>query len=403
AGDRAPDSERLVALGRVEEGGGEQRHGRGGEQRAERALEGPRHREHAERLRGATDRRGDREPGEAGDERPLAAEQVADPPAEQEQAPEGQCVGGDDPLPVGVGEVQGPLSGGQRDVHNRRVEYDHQLGEREDHEDRPALGVVGVGGHSKAPEIAKWISLIRLYLQPTAKTGYCQSTSLDFSAMPRTQASERPLRKDAERNRQRILDAARELFALEGVGVTLNDVAHHAGVGVGTVYRRFPEKTQLVEELFEQQVSELVRLMEEALDDPDPWRGLTGFLRRNLELQARDRAFRQIIVGSPEAAQRINQIRGRMFPLGARLVQRAKDAGALPADFQPSDMPMPFLVLTAVLDAPREVEPDLWRRYLEVFIQGLRADPTPPDPLATPALGGEQVPAVMGSFKLPRR
>jgi AcrR family transcriptional regulator len=221
--------------------------------------------------------------------------------------------------------------------------------------------------------------------------------------MPRTQASERPLRKDAERNRQRILDAARELFAEQGVGVTLNDIAHHAGVGVGTVYRRFPDKAQLIEELFEQQVSALVELMEEAANDPDPWRGLTGFFRRNLELQARDRAFREIIVGTPESAQRLQQIRLRMFPLGAQLVQRAKDAGALRADFEPADIPMMFMMLTAVLDAAREVEPELWRRYLEIFIQGLRADPGPPAALATPALEGEQVPAVMSSFKLPRR
>jgi len=221
--------------------------------------------------------------------------------------------------------------------------------------------------------------------------------------MARSQPSGRPLRKDAEHNRQRILDAARELFAQEGVGVTLNDVAHHAGVGVGTVYRRFPEKTQLVEELFEQQVSELVRLMEEALDDPDPWRGLTGFLRRNLELQSRDRAFREIMAGTPEAAQRLQQSRDRMFPLGVQLVKRAKDAGALRPDFQPSDVPMMFLMLTAVLDASRDVKPDLWRRYLEIFIQGLRAEPAPPEPLATPALHGQQVPSVMGAFRLPRR
>src|SRR5436189_2462609 len=98
-------------------------------------------------------------------------------------------------------------------------------------------------------------------------------------------ASEPALRKDAERNRQRILDAARELFAEQGLGVTLNDVAHHAGVGVGTVYRRFPDKSHLIEELFEKEVGELVSFMEEAVDDPDPWRGLTGCLRRNLELQ----------------------------------------------------------------------------------------------------------------------
>lgn len=221
--------------------------------------------------------------------------------------------------------------------------------------------------------------------------------------MPRTQTTGRPLRKDAERNRQRILDAARELFAQDGLGVTLNDIAHHAGIGVGTVYRRFPDKGQLIEELFEEQLGELVGLMEEAVQDPDPWRGLTGFLRRNLELQSGDRAFREILSGTPEAAERLRKIRDRMFPLGAQLVQRAKDAGALRADFQPADVPMMFLMLTAVLDAAREVEPELWRRYLEIFIQGLRAEPGPPDPLTTPALEGQQVPIVMRAFRLPRR
>src|ERR1700733_5990108 len=142
---------------------------------------------------------------------------------------------------------------------------------------------------------------------------------------PAAPIPDRPLRKDAERNRQRILDAARELFAEQGLGVTLNDVAHHAGVGVGTVYRRFPEKAHLVEELFEQQIAQLVALVEEALADPDPWRGLTGFLRRNLEMQACARAFRQIILGTREGAERVAQLRDRMFPLAAKLVQRAKD------------------------------------------------------------------------------
>jgi AcrR family transcriptional regulator len=218
-----------------------------------------------------------------------------------------------------------------------------------------------------------------------------------------TQTADRPLRKDAERNRQRIIDAARELFAEQGLGVTLNEVAHHAGVGVGTVYRRFPEKTQLVEELFEQQIAQLVALMEEALEDPDPWRGLTGFLWRNLEMQACDRAFRQIILGTPDGAQRVAQTRDRMFPLGAKLVQRAKDAGALRADFQPEDLPMLVLMLTTILDSARDTEPELWRRYLEIVIQGLCAQPDPPEPLTTPALDMGQVPCVMAACKLSRR
>jgi AcrR family transcriptional regulator len=216
-------------------------------------------------------------------------------------------------------------------------------------------------------------------------------------------AADRPLRKDAERNRRRILDAARELFAQHGLGVTLNDVAHHAGVGVGTVYRRFPDKAKLIEELFEQQIEELVGLMEEAVEDPDPWRGLSGFMKRNLELQTRDRAFREIVMGTPEGAQRVAQIRSRMFPLAGHLVQRAKAAGALRADFEPQDFPILLMMLTALVDAAREVEPEVWRRYVEIVLQGLRADPSPPEPLVAPPLTPAQVPRVMSALKLPRR
>lgn len=221
--------------------------------------------------------------------------------------------------------------------------------------------------------------------------------------MPSAQLADRPLRKDAQRNRQRILDAARELFAREGLGVTLNDIAHHAGVGVGTVYRRFPDKANLIEELFEQEIGRLVSLMEEALEDPDPWRGFTRYLRRNLELQACDRAIREIILGTPEGAKRVGEIRDRIFPLGARLVQRAKECGALRADFQPADLPMLVLMLTTILDSASDESPDLWRRYLDILIQGLRAQPTAPGPCAAPPLGPDQVPCVMSAFKLPRR
>jgi AcrR family transcriptional regulator len=211
------------------------------------------------------------------------------------------------------------------------------------------------------------------------------------------------LRKDAERNRERVLDAARELFAEQGLGVTLNDIAHHAGVGVGTVYRRFPDKAKLLDELFEEQVSELVTLLEDGLADPDPWRGFTGYLTRNLELQSRDRAFREILLETPDGTERIGRVRARLFPLGSRLVQRAKDAGALRADFKPEDLPLLIMMLTAVIDAAHELAPELWRRYLEVVIQGLRATPGPPDDVTTPPLGADQVPHVLAALKLRRR
>src|ERR1043166_2555480 len=91
------------------------------------------------------------------------------------------------------------------------------------------------------------------------------------SYTPLVSSTDQPLRKDAERSRQRVLGAARELVAERGLGRTLNDVAHHAGVGVGTVYRRFPDKEVLIDTLFQEQLDEWARIYTQGLADPDPW------------------------------------------------------------------------------------------------------------------------------------
>jgi len=205
----------------------------------------------------------------------------------------------------------------------------------------------------------------------------------------------RPLRRDAQRNRQRILEAARELFASRGLSVTLNDVAHHAGVGVGTVYRRFPDKASLIEDLFEHRLAELEELMRQALADPDPWHGLTAFLERSLAMQAQDRGLKELVCGQPEGLERVCAVRDRLMPLAAALVARAKDAGALRAEIEAQDLPMIQLMLGALIDGAREVSPALWRRYLALVLRGMAADHAraPRLPVAAPA--PEQVGAVM--------
>src|ERR1700712_2178821 len=90
------------------------------------------------------------------------------------------------------------------------------------------------------------------------------------------------LRKDAAVNRERLLTAASELFAERGLNVTLNDIAHHAGVGVGSAYRRFPNKEAVIDALFEKQLDDLASLAEQALQDADAWHGLVSFLERSL-------------------------------------------------------------------------------------------------------------------------
>jgi AcrR family transcriptional regulator len=209
------------------------------------------------------------------------------------------------------------------------------------------------------------------------------------------QVAERALRKDAQANRQKILDAARELFADRGLGTTLNDVAHHAGVGVGTVYRRYRDKEQLIDELFDGRVAELVDLAEQAAVDPDPWRGLTWFLERNLELQAADRGFRQLLHSSSEKLERVARVRARIWPLIGGIVERAHQSGQLRADFQLEDGPMLVLMLNVVIDAARDTQPDLWRRYLAMMIQGLSADPDRPGPLPVPPLPVGQIDAAV--------
>src|SRR3954451_10886682 len=101
----------------------------------------------------------------------------------------------------------------------------------------------------------------------------------------------RPLRKDAARNRDRLLAAARDLFAAHGLNVTLNDIAHHAGVGVGTAYRRFPNKEAVIDALFEQQLRDMAAVADQALQDPDAWHGLVTFLERSLDMQSGDRGL----------------------------------------------------------------------------------------------------------------
>jgi AcrR family transcriptional regulator len=206
---------------------------------------------------------------------------------------------------------------------------------------------------------------------------------------------ERPLRKDAERNRQRILDAAQELFTERGLGVTLNDIAHHADVGVGTVYRRFPDKQQLIDALFDERIGEMVTLAEESLADPDPWHGLEGFLERGLELQARNAALKELLHNTPQGSALVAGARDRMLPLVGALVERARDAGELRPDVEPQDLPLIQMMIGEIIDRTRDVEPELWRRYLELVLCGLRARPDPTRPLPVDAPDVDQLECVM--------
>jgi AcrR family transcriptional regulator len=198
---------------------------------------------------------------------------------------------------------------------------------------------------------------------------------------PASHDPERPLRRDAQRNRQRILEAAGELFAQRGLGASLNEIAHHAGVGVGTVYRHFPDRDELIATLFQARADEMVAVVEAGLKEPDPWEGLSRTLERVLELQAANRGLRELVHDPVAGYERVMRLRERLLPMGERLLLRARAAGVVRPDVSAADLPLVQIMVTGVIDASRDVDPELWRRYLALVLRGICADPERLGPL----------------------
>ncbi len=221
--------------------------------------------------------------------------------------------------------------------------------------------------------------------------------------MPETAPpSERPLRRDAERNRQRILDAARVVFADRGLSGSHDDIAREAGVGVGTVYRRFPDKEQLIDALFEERVQEIADVARAATEHPDPWEGLVGFLMRTQELQSQDRGLKELVLGGARGAERAVAARSLIAPLAAQILQRAKDAGVVRSDVELTDLPLIQLAVGTIAESSRDIAPDVWRRMMTLVIDGLRAERARSE-LEPPALDQDQANDVMACFGASRR
>lgn len=212
----------------------------------------------------------------------------------------------------------------------------------------------------------------------------------------------RALRRDAVQNRERLLAAARELFAEQGFEVTLDDIARHAGVGVGTAYRRFANKDELLDALFAEQTVELAAAADTGLIDPDPWHGLMGYLERSLALQLRDKGLAQIVSGDRISAEQHDWNREVMAPKNRALVARARDAGMLRDDVTGTDLTFIQVGLNAIMTRSRDAHPDLYRRYLCLVLDGLRAEPGNPTPLPVAALSSDQTHAVMAPTTTPK-
>jgi AcrR family transcriptional regulator len=183
----------------------------------------------------------------------------------------------------------------------------------------------------------------------------------------------RPLRADARRNRDRVLDAARECFAQHGLDAQMDEIARAAKVGVGTVYRHFPTKEALAEAIAADHFDRLAASAREALENPDPWDGFSEFLRNSGQVQAGDRALAEVMAAEPELMCDAASRRPDLHDALAQLVKRAQDAGRLRRDLVPADVPMLICGVGRATLAGSKGPTMSPRRYLEIVLDGLRA------------------------------
>src|SRR4051812_31755397 len=185
-----------------------------------------------------------------------------------------------------------------------------------------------------------------------------------------TEIAARPLRADARRNRERVLAAARTVFAEHGREAQMDDVARRAGVGVGTVYRHFPTKEALVQALALDLFGGVLAGARAALEIEDPWEAFTSALWSGAGILASDRAFTEIAAEAempitPELVAELNEVY-------AELVRRAQEAGALRHDLVLDDIPMFMCGIGAATANPHRCA-DAWPGHLSLVIDGLRA------------------------------
>ena len=185
-------------------------------------------------------------------------------------------------------------------------------------------------------------------------------------------AAEHRLRADARRNRERVLVAARKLFAQHGQDAQMEDIARAAKVGVGTVYRHFPTKDDLVEALADERFHRLEEKARECLEGDDPWGAFTEFMTYSAEVQAADRALSEVMADRPEMMRGVAAESGLWEPM-SELVARAQKAGAMRPDVSAEDVP------TLICGIGRATQPAgvpsaiNWERLLAILLDGLRA------------------------------
>jgi AcrR family transcriptional regulator len=180
------------------------------------------------------------------------------------------------------------------------------------------------------------------------------------------------LRSDACRNRDAILAAARDVFARQGLQAPLEDIARQAGVGIATVYRRFPSRERLVAAALLEKVRQYADAAEQARANPDPWAGFAQFVRRSCALQANDRGLSEWLSMTLPASEEVEHLRATVYRHVTDLAERAKAAGRLRPDFVPEDLLLVLIANAAVLHVSGPDATRAWPRLVALFLDAFQ-------------------------------
>jgi AcrR family transcriptional regulator len=203
------------------------------------------------------------------------------------------------------------------------------------------------------------------------------------------------LRADAARNRQTIVDTAREVYRQRGLDAPLDDIARTAGVGNATVYRHFPTRCALVAASFADTLRHVIDHAEHALHEPDPWSGFCGHVTFLCRLQATDLGLADLLTTQVTAAPELEDLRGDAYRAFVRLADRAQAAGALRADFVAEDCVLLLMANAGVVHRTAGAAPAAWQRFVDLALDGLRSQAATP---AAPAPSSDAVQRAMRQY-----
>lgn len=205
----------------------------------------------------------------------------------------------------------------------------------------------------------------------------------------------RALRADAARNRARLVHAAAAVFAERGLDAPLEVIARRAGVSIGTLYNRFPNRQALIDAVLPDRIADLLRVGDRAVAADDPWQGLVDYLEAVCRFQVGDRGLAGVLFRRIESADALHAACDHSLAQAAVVIERAQRHGSLRADLAVTDLMLLTWANGRVAEITADAAPDAWRRALALTLDGLRAGAA--HPVDQPPMTPEQAIRAMTS------